>query len=46
MSEPFLVGTAGRKSPYWPGGMVVVEGQDPPRFEPLLQNLPEAALDG
>lgn len=46
VSEPFLVGTAGRRSPYWPGGMVVVEGQDPPRFEPLLQDLPEAALDG
>lgn len=46
VSEPFLVGTAGRKSPYWPGGIVVVEGQDPPRFESLLENLPEAALDG
>ncbi|MEA2347613.1 MAG: hypothetical protein QOG62_1400 [Thermoleophilaceae bacterium] len=46
VSEPFLVGSAGRKSPYWPGGVVVVEDDEDPRFQSLLGNLPEAGLDG
>jgi hypothetical protein len=35
LDETFL-GERPRESPYWPGGAVVLDGEDPPRLEPLL----------
>ncbi len=39
----FLTGPPGR-SPYWPGGAVLVEGHDPPRLLRLLDDCEPAAL--
>ena len=44
VSEPWLVGTAGARSPYWPGGVLIVEDEGPPREEQLAGELAEAGL--
>ena len=38
--EPAFVGSSGGRSPYWPGTWVVVEDEDAPRLERLLDSLP------
>jgi hypothetical protein len=40
VSEPWLVGEAGRDSPYWPGNAIVVEDEGPPRLVASLRRLP------
>jgi len=40
-SRRVLVRGDGRRSPYWPGNVVIVEDEGPPRLERLLQTLPE-----
>ena len=45
----FLGGADPRASPYWPGGVTVVEDDDPsapPRLERLLEGVPAAELRG
>ena len=45
----FLGGPDPRASPYWPGGLTVVEETDPPtppRLERLLETVPAADLRG
>ena len=40
LHEPAFLGSSPRKSPYWPGTCVVVEDDEPPRVERLLDELP------
>jgi hypothetical protein len=37
--EPVFLDRSPAKSPYWPGGMIVVEDEGPPRVERLLMDL-------
>jgi predicted phosphodiesterase len=40
--DPVFLRSAGRSSPYWPGGAIVLEDGTPPRTEGLLADLDEA----
>jgi Calcineurin-like phosphoesterase superfamily domain len=40
MYEPAFLGRSPSESPYWPGTVVVVEDDEPPRLERLLETLP------
>jgi predicted phosphodiesterase len=40
LHEPAFLGGSPRESPYWPGTCVVVEDDEPPRVERLLDALP------
>ena len=42
----FLGGPDPRASPYWPGGLTVVDDAGPPRLERLLETVPAADLRG
>jgi predicted phosphodiesterase len=42
----FLGGADPRSSPYWPGGVTVVDDDGPPRLERLLDGVPAAELRG
>jgi hypothetical protein len=42
----FLGGPDPRASPYWPGGLTVVDDDGPPRLERLLETVPAADLRG
>lgn len=42
--EQALVGSGARRSPYWPGGAVVLEDGGPPRLVNLLRDVPAEAL--
>ncbi|HEY6762820.1 MAG TPA: metallophosphoesterase [Baekduia sp.] len=39
--EPSFTGADGARSPYWPGGAVLVEDDGPPELLRLLEDLPE-----
>jgi hypothetical protein len=43
--EPALVGSAARRSPYWPGGAVVIEDDGPPQLLNLLRDTPATAFE-
>src|SRR5207248_641292 len=40
LHEPAFLGASPRESPYWPGTCVVVEDEEPPRVEHVLEDLP------
>ena len=40
LHEPAFLGSSPRESPYWPGTCVLVEDDEPPRVERLLDELP------
>jgi predicted phosphodiesterase len=40
LHEPAFLGSSPRESPYWPGTCVVIDDEDPPRLERLLDDLP------
>ncbi len=42
----FLGGPDPRASPYWPGGVTVVDEDGPPRLERLLDGVPAADMRG
>jgi hypothetical protein len=42
----FLGGPDPRASPYWPGGITVLDDEGPPRLERLLDGVPAADLRG
>lgn len=42
--EPTVTRTGDSRSPYWPGGCVVVEDDGPPRLERLLDDVPAERL--
>jgi hypothetical protein len=42
----FLGGADPRASPYWPGGLTVVEDEGAPRVERLLDSVPAREMRG
>ncbi len=42
--SPLLVGTRGSTSPYWPGTIAVIDGDEPPELRHLLDDLEQAEI--
>jgi hypothetical protein len=43
---PGLLGRTAAESPYWPGTMAIVDDEDPPRLDHLLDDLDRDQLAG